>query len=274
MSDTSNLPAQVAMLVQGGEVYGIGTIEKLYAESWPEMTFICMGPGAMHDWLRQRGAKVELVEGLASFREKNSLATMGRLPLVFHRAKRDARRIHALLAGRDIRIVHAHWRPQQLIAGYMRRLGYHSVWQINNNTSRKRLGGLGIKLNHQLAKWRADLLLPASDFIADNWRDCGVPMQTIRNAAVPLFAEPDQLPMDGPMRTLTAGRLEASKGHHVAVTAVAAARRAGCDVNLTYSADRSRTIPTPASCSTELQRSASKRPCDSRASARPPRPTT
>jgi glycosyltransferase involved in cell wall biosynthesis len=152
--------------------------------------------------------------------------------MVFRRAKRDARRIDALLAGRGIRIIHAQWRPQQLIAGYLRRRGYRSVWQINNNTSRTRLAGLGIKLNHSLAKWGADLLLPASDFIAANWHGCGVPIRTIRNAAVPLFAEPGAAPLDGPLRTLVAGRLEASKGHHVAVDAVAAARRAGCDMTL------------------------------------------
>ena len=225
-------PAQVAMLVQGREVYGIGTIEKHYAEFWPEMTFVCMGPGAMYDWLRQRSAKVELVEGLVSFREKHSLATIAKLPLVFSRARRDARRIDAFLTGRGIRIVHAQWRPQQLIAGYLRRRGYWSVWQINNNTSRTRLAGLGIKLNHRLAKWGADLLLPASDFIAANWRGCGVSIRTIRNAAVPLFTEPSKVPIEGPLRMLTAGRLEESKGHHIAVDAVLAARKARCDVTL------------------------------------------
>jgi glycosyltransferase involved in cell wall biosynthesis len=114
----------------------------------------------------------------------------------------------------------------------MRRLGYRAVWQINNNMQPSRLAGLGGKLNHWSARWGADLLLPASDFIAANWEGCGVPMQAIRNAAVPLFPEASEVPLDGPMRTLVAGRLEASKGHHLAVEAVAAARNAGCDVTL------------------------------------------
>ena len=112
-----------------------------------------------------------------------------------------------------------------------RRLGYRSVWQINNNTSRTRVGGLGIKLNHQLARWAQDLLLPASDFIAANWRASGVPMRTIRNAAIPQFESPSGPPMKGPLKCVVAGRLEASKGHHVAVDAVPNAR-AGCDVML------------------------------------------
>jgi glycosyltransferase involved in cell wall biosynthesis len=225
-------PAHVAMLVQGSEVYGIGTIEKLYAEAWPDMTFVCLGPGPLYDWLRANGARVELVEGLVSMSERSSFTTLTKLPFVFHRAKRDARRIDALLSERGIRIIHAQWRPQQIIAGYMRRLGYRSVWQINNNTSRRRLGGFGVKLNHRLARWGADLLLPASDFIAANWQGCGVPIKTIRNAAVPKFPEPNKVAESGPLRTLTAGRLEASKGHHVAVAAVAKARRRGCDVTL------------------------------------------
>lgn len=220
------------MLVQGSEVYGIGTIERQYAEFWPEMTTVCLERGPLHDWLVARGAKVELVEGLASFREGKSLRTLARLPGVWQQAKRDARRIDERLAGRGIRIVHAHWRPQQIMAGFLRRRGYRSVWQINNNTSRRRLGGLGIKLNHRLAKWGADLLLPASDFIAANWEGCGVALQTVRNSAVGLFDTPSELPLDGPLRAVAAGRLESSKGHHVAVEAVMAARRAGFDVTL------------------------------------------
>ncbi len=225
-------PAQVAMLVQGDEVYGIGTIEKLYAEGWPELTFVCLGKGPLYDWLHNRKAKVELIEGLVRFSEKKSLPTLARMPLVFRQARRDAFRIHERLAGRGIRIVHAHWRPQQIMAGYLRRLGYRSVWQINNNMNPQRLRGWGKRLNHRLAKWGADLLLPASDFIAANWLGCGVPIKTIRNAATPIFAGPNELPLDGPIRALVAGRLDESKGHHLAIEAVAIARRNGSDVTL------------------------------------------
>jgi glycosyltransferase involved in cell wall biosynthesis len=225
-------PRQVSMLVQGSEVYGIGTIEKLYATAWPDLTFVCLGRGALHDWLVERGAVVELVEGLTTFRARNSFLTLARIARVMALAKRDAMRIHERIAARGIRVVHAHWRPQQLIAGQMRQLGYRTVWQINNNMSRRRLGGLGRWLNHRLARWGANLLLPASDFIAQNWRGCGVPMRTVRNAAAPLFQAPSALPLDGPLRCMVAGRLLADKGHHVAVAAVLAARQAGCDVEL------------------------------------------
>jgi glycosyltransferase involved in cell wall biosynthesis len=225
-------PRHVAMLVQGSERYGIGTIERLYAAHWPELTFVCLGTGPLYDWLRARDARVELVEGLARFTAARSLRTLTQLPLVMREARRDARRIHDRLAGRAIRVVHTHWLPQQLIAGSMRRFGYRSVWQINNNMSLRRLGGLGVKLNHRLARWGADLLLPASDFIAANWHACGVPIRTIRNAAAPLWDTPTEPPRDGPVRCLVAGRLEASKGHHVAVEAVKRARQAGCDVTL------------------------------------------
>jgi glycosyltransferase involved in cell wall biosynthesis len=225
-------PAQVAMLVQGEEVYGIGTVEKLYAEIWPDLTFVCLGPGPLNDWLRARQAKVELIEGLVKFNEQRTLPTLARLPLVFRQAKRDATRIHDRLAGRGIRIIHAHWRPQQIMAGYLRRMGYKSVWHMHNHTSRTRMFGFGLRLNHRLARWGADCLIPVSDFIARNWRGSGVPIHTILNAATPLFAGPSELPLDGPVRTLVAGRLDTTKGHHVAIEAVAAARAAGCDVTL------------------------------------------
>lgn len=232
MQNESVNPALVAMLVQGNEVYGIGTVVKLYADLWPELTFVCLGPGPLYDWLRAQNAKVELVEGMTAFSERHSLPTLAKMPLIFQRAKRDANRIHQRLVGRGIRIIHAHWRPQQIMAGYLRRLGYRSVWHIHNSTSRTRLLGLGLKLNHRLAAWGADLLLPVSEYVAANWRGCGVPQRTLLNCAVSLFETPSDPPHDGPMRTLVAGRLDESKGHHVAIEAVAAARRAGCDVTL------------------------------------------
>lgn len=225
-------PAQVAMLVEGDEAWGIGTVEKLYAEFWPETTFVCLGRGALHDWLCARKAKVELIDGMKTFYEKNTLTTLARVPLMFQRAKRDARRIHERLAGRGIRIIHAHWRVQQIMAGYLRRQGYRSVWHLHNSTSRTRLFGLGLKLNHLSARWGADLLLPVSNYIAANWLGCGVPHRVVLNCAVPLFPTPSNLPLDGPVRSLVAGRIEVNKGIHVAVDAVAAARRAGCDVTL------------------------------------------
>jgi glycosyltransferase involved in cell wall biosynthesis len=169
---------------------------------------------------------------LVRFREGgSSLGTLSRMPSVLRRARRDAARIDELLRPRGIRIVHAHWRPQQIMAGFLRKRGYRSVWQINNNMNAGRLLGLGVKLSHRLAAWGADLLLPASDFIARNWAGCGVPSITIRNAAAPIFSKSNELP-ETPVLCLVAGRLEHSKGHHVAVEAVIRARQAGFDVRL------------------------------------------
>jgi glycosyltransferase involved in cell wall biosynthesis len=225
-------PAQVAMLCQGTEVYGIGTIIKLYAAAWPELSFVALAEGALVDWLREHGNRIDVVPGLANFREGGpSLWTLAKMPSVLTQARRDAAKIDALLRPRGTRIVHAHWRPQQIIAGYMRRRDYKSVWQINNNTSPGRLWGAGRKLNHWLAHWGADLLLPASDFIGANWRGCGVPMRTVRNAAMPKFAAPNLLTAP-PVRAIIAGRLVHEKGHHLAVEAVIRARQAGADVHL------------------------------------------
>jgi glycosyltransferase involved in cell wall biosynthesis len=95
----------------------------------------------------------------------------------------------------------------------------------------RRLLTLGATLNRRLAYWGADLLLPASDAIGQNWNGSGVPSITIRNAAIPKFSQPNELP-EQPVRCLVAGRLEHEKGHHLAVEAVANARRAGLNVCL------------------------------------------
>jgi glycosyltransferase involved in cell wall biosynthesis len=222
----------IAMLCEGSEVYGIGTILKLYARGLPNISFVALGDGAMVDWLRASGNRVDVVPGLVRFRTVGpSLWTLMKAPWVLACARRDARRIDAVLRERGIRIVHAHWLLQQIIAGFLRHRGYQTVWQINNNMNPRRLLSLGVTLNHRLAQWGADLLLPASDFIAGNWVGCPVPSITIRNAAFPLFKEPNELPPE-PVRCLVAGRLEPTKGHHLAVEAVINARRAGFNVCL------------------------------------------
>lgn len=220
------------MLCNGDEVYGIGTILKLYAQGWPESLFIAPMNGSMVEWLRANGNRVEVVEGLAQFNEGGaSLVTLMKMPGVLRQARFMAARIDELIRPRGIRIIHAQWRAQQIVAGFLRKRGYRSVWQINNTMNRRRLYGLGQKLSHRLAKWGADLLLPASDAIGNNWLGCGVPMITIRNAAVPVYSQPNELPPT-PIRCLVAGRLEHDKGHHLAAEAVIRARQAGADVRL------------------------------------------
>lgn len=223
---------RVAMLCNGDEVYGIGTILKLYAQGWPKALFIAPMEGAMVDWLRTNGNRVEVVDGLAQFHEGGaSLVTLLKMPGVLQRARQMASRIDEIVRPQGIRIIHSQWRAQQIVGGFLRKRGYQSVWQINNTMNRQRLYGLGQKLSHRLARWGADMLLPASDAIGDNWQGCGVPMITIRNAAVPLYAQPNELP-ESPIQCLVAGRLEHDKGHHLATEAVIRARQTGADVRL------------------------------------------
>ena len=225
-------PEQVAMLCTGDEVYGVGSVLKVYADALPTLTFVAQTEGPMVDWLRERGRKIEVVPGLARFHEGGaSLGTILKMSVVFPQAYQTALRINARLRERDIRIVHAHWRSQQIIAGFLRRRGYQTVWHIHNNMTPGRLFGVGGKLNHGLGHWGADLLMPVSEFIARNWRGAGVPIQAVHNAAPPVFESANELP-EGPVKCLIAGRLEHDKGHHLAVESVIRARKQGIDVQL------------------------------------------
>jgi glycosyltransferase involved in cell wall biosynthesis len=223
--------ANVAMLCQGDEVYGIGTIQKIYAQTVPDMLFVCTREGPMLQWLREHARRVLYVPAMSNVVAASSVRTLLRIPRLLHQARRDAGRLDAALRPEGIRFVHTHWLPQQLLGVWLRKRGYRVAWQINNLTSRTRLFGMGIKLNHLFARKGADVLLPASDFIADFWRGSGVPMRTVHNAAIPLYAGPNEL-ADSTVRCVIAGRMEESKGHHLAVQAVIAARRVGLDVTL------------------------------------------
>ncbi|MGH8652442.1 MAG: hypothetical protein ACREYE_09815 [Gammaproteobacteria bacterium] len=161
----------VVMLCQGTEVYGVGTVLKLYARGMPGTRFVCMTEGPMLDWLRGGGYRVDVVEGLVGFHAGGSLGTILRVPFAMRRARRDAGLVHALLKAEGGKpVIHTHWLPQQFIGGFMQGYGYRVVWHIHNNLNPKRLCGMGIKLNHCLARWGADLIIAVSNFISGNWR--------------------------------------------------------------------------------------------------------
>jgi len=231
MSVSDPIFSRVAMLCLGTEVYGVGTIQKLYAEHAPGMAFVCFEKGPLWDWLGERGVRRFMLKGLGGFAASGSAATLLKLPGVVLRARRTAAALNVLLERERLGIVHTHWLPQQFVSGFARSAKTRTAWQINNNTDRSRLGGMGIRLNHWMARWGADVLMPASDFIGTNWLASGVQTVTIRNSAVPRFTSGNELPVR-PVRCVIAGRLEESKGHHVAVGAVLKARAEGQDVQL------------------------------------------
>ncbi len=220
-----------AMLCKGDDGYGVASVLKLYARNAPELQFVCLQPGSMFDWLTQNGNRVHLLEGLSSFTAIGSARTLMQLPGVMAKAYQSATALHKLFQQLGVRVVHAHWLPQHIIAGHLRKLGYTSVWHIHGNMSQRRLFGLGSKLNHLLAKWGADLLIPVSNFIGFNWKGAGVPIRVIHNAAPKLFEGPNER-SDDRVRCVIAGRLTEDKGHHLAIHAVVNARAAGHDIVL------------------------------------------
>jgi glycosyltransferase involved in cell wall biosynthesis len=226
-------PSNIAMLASGKEKYGIGTILKIYALGWPEMTTICIGRGPYLDWLRENDMNVIFVEGERKYRAGGYLDVLLSLPAEFLSAKKIASKVQSLICHSDIQVIHAHRLPHYLIAGHLKRsFRYKSVWQINNNTNRRRLFDAGSRLNAKIANWGADILLPASNYVSANWERSTVPRRTIHNAAKPEKTEMNESLPRPPLRCLVAGRLEESKGHHVAIDAVLEVRRSGREVCL------------------------------------------
>jgi glycosyltransferase involved in cell wall biosynthesis len=228
----SSIAAQnVAILCQGIELYGVGSVQKMYANHLSDVLFVCQNDGALYRWLKQQGKRVMLVPAETQIVPDRSLGTLGSLPRWLRQSRREAKLLHERLQSENIKLLHTNWLSQQLIGLWMRPRGYRIVWQIHNTSSPTRLWGMGLKLNHFFARRAADLLMPVSDYIANFWRASGVPIRTVRNCADPIYNAANTLP-PSPLRCLIAGRLDEEKGHHLAIEAVLRARKAGHDVTL------------------------------------------
>jgi glycosyltransferase involved in cell wall biosynthesis len=95
----------------------------------------------------------------------------------------------------------------------------------------RRIFGLGVKLNHYLAQWGADLIIAVSNFTASYWRGAGVRIQVIHNVAPVIYDQVSE-PATHPIHCVIAGHLTEDKGHHLAIQAVLSARAQGHDVRL------------------------------------------
>ena len=227
------LARQVAMLSQGDEAYGVGTVVLLCEQSLEGIQHFCFEDGPLYRALWAAGADVSLVEGQRNFGSAGSLGVLLRLPGRLLDARRVASRLAPLFRERGVRVVHSHWLPQQVLAVFLRRHGFATVWHIHNNMNPRRLAGLGPRLNRLMARIGATRVVAVSGFIAENWLGRGSRVEVVRNAAVPQGGgDAPPPPVPGRLRCVVAGRMAASKGIHVAVAAVLAARRRGVDAVL------------------------------------------
>ncbi|MEM0913074.1 MAG: glycosyltransferase family 4 protein [Planctomycetota bacterium] len=220
----------VAMLCQGTERYGIGSVVHNYARHCPDLRFVFTNRGPLTEWFDREGYPYRLIPSLSAVRAEHLLNPI-KAWSVRRQAKADAARLAEVLADDGVACVHVHRLAQQLLGGMLRRHGFRVLWHIHNNMNHRRLIGLGTRINHALARWGADEIIAVSGFIANDWRVRGTPTRVIYNAAEPMFHEPGDAPTR-PVRLMTAGRLEHDKGHHVAVEALKIALDAGADAVL------------------------------------------
>src|SRR5262245_42269178 len=225
---------KVLHLCAGDEAYGVGTVIKLYGTHMPESYFACMQEGPLYEWLMKNNNKVVLISGLAKFKAKGSFWTLTRLPGLLLEARTTALNLLAFCKQNSIAIIHTHWLPQQLVAGYLRKHGYAVVWHIHNNTSRTRLWGAGRTLNHLMARWGADAIIAISHYIAGNWRSAGIPTHVVYSA--PESSKKDKTLRDcenaSALRCVLFARLVHSKGIHIAVKSVLEALEKGSNIRL------------------------------------------
>lgn len=222
---------KVAMICSGTELYGVGSVLKLYAQKLQSITFICLSDGALYEWLIENGNKVILLPGGESFKVTSTLAALFKFPLLLFRNWFLSKKLKTIVKEQNIEILHCHWLPHQILAGFIRSKNLKVIWHIHNNMSYTRLFGLSRIINLVLAKWGADIIMPVSEYIGNNWQASGKPISVVRNGVYPYYEAPNQ-PDNDPLKCVIAGRLCEDKGHHVAVAAVINANQKGYKVSL------------------------------------------
>ena len=234
----------LAMLCTGAEEYGVATVQRTLAEAWPDMLVICLGSGGQTEWMRTHIDNLREVPGLSTWSRADSrMATARSIPGLVPAARTTAKKLEPVLGEAGIETVYVHWLPQVAIGSFLRPKGFRVVWHLHNHSAPGRAEVARRMVNHQLAAKGTDHLLAVSESVARYWRDAGPEVTVVRNGAAPNpalvagMAHPaaasSPTPSSvGPVRCVSAGRLEIDKGHHIALGAVAAAVAAGCDVEL------------------------------------------
>ncbi len=210
---------KIAMLCSGTELYGVGSVLKIYAKEMPNIIFICMSRGVMYDWLIKNNNNVMLLESNYSFVVKTTIGALIRFPVLFVKSWLLSKKIRKIIDEDKIDILHCHWLPHQILAGFVRSEKLKVIWHIHNNMSHSRLFGLSRQLNLLLARWGSDVIISVSEFIGRNWIAAGKPVYIVRNGVYPLYKRPNN-PKNSIIKCVIAGRLCEDKGHHLAITAV------------------------------------------------------
>ncbi|AEF98858.1 glycosyl transferase group 1 [Methylomonas methanica MC09] len=185
----------------------------------------------MYDWLIQSGCKVILLNGGRGFKVNSTLAALVQVPLLIIKNWLLSKKLYKIAQENCIDILHCHWLPHQILAGFIRSKNLKVIWHIHNNTSYTRLFGLSRKINLLLARWGADIIMPVSEYIGNNWKASGKLIRVVRNGVYPYYDAPNQ-PNNDPIKCVIAGRLCEDKGHHLAVAAVINANKKGYKVCL------------------------------------------
>jgi glycosyltransferase involved in cell wall biosynthesis len=222
---------KVAIICDGTELYGVGSVLKLYAQNLPKMNFICLSKGVMYDWLVEQGFIVFFIDGGNAFKVNSTIGALVNFPLLLLRYWMLSKKIKQFINKNSIQILHCHWLPHHILGGFVRSDKVKVIWHIHNNMSYTRMFGLTRKINLFFAKWGADLIMPVSAFIGNNWQGCDKPIKVVRNGVYPFYKEPNRL-NNQVIRCVIAGRLCEDKGHHLAVAAVINANKQGEKVSL------------------------------------------
>lgn len=222
---------KVAIICSGAELYGVGSVLKVYAQKLPDIIFICLSEGGMYDWLVMHRCQVILLCGNNDFRVNSTLVALVRMPLFLIKSWLLSTKLNKIVKENGIAILHCHWLPHQILSGFVRSKNLKVIWHVHNNMSYTRFFGLSRKINLILARWGADIIMPVSEYIGNNWKASGKPIRVVRNGVYPYYDAPNQ-PNNDVIKCVIAGRLCEDKGHHLAVAAVINANRKGYKVCL------------------------------------------
>lgn len=233
---------RVALLLQGDDNYGVGRICREIATLLPGIRCVAMNQGVECELLGDLGVPVHVLPSGSYFRgfspNRGLLGAVRQIARARPRWRQCAIELHGWARSHGVQILHGNVFAHYFTLVALRQSypgAYRTIWHVHNYLNVERHLGLSARFVWRQARRGADRIACVSHAMSVGWAGSLVPVRVIHNGSPPrqvVAAAGSGRAPGRPLRLVACGRMEWSKGLHVAVEAAALARDAGVALTL------------------------------------------